>query len=31
LACLNVEPMVRSGQKIVNSAFGILFDNRPEN
>jgi hypothetical protein len=30
-ACVNVEAMVRSEQKIVNSAIGILFDNRPKN
>jgi len=27
-ACINVQRMVRSGQKIVNSVLGISFDNR---
>jgi len=30
-AGVNVGPMVRSEQKIVNSAIGIVFDNRPKN
>ncbi|WP_420231852.1 hypothetical protein ACN079_22135 [Pseudomonas sp. ABY48] len=30
-AGINVEAMVRSEQNIVNSAIGILFDNRPKN
>ncbi|SCX68209.1 hypothetical protein SAMN03159507_03645 [Pseudomonas sp. NFACC32-1] len=28
LAGIDVGPMVRSGQKIVNSVIGISFDNR---
>ncbi|ALQ05855.1 hypothetical protein AK973_5406 [Pseudomonas brassicacearum] len=30
-AGVNVGAMVRSEQKIVNSAMAILFDNRPKN
>ncbi|EPJ81797.1 hypothetical protein CFII68_18480 [Pseudomonas sp. CFII68] len=30
-AGIHVGAMVRSEQKIVNSAMGILFDNRPKN
>jgi len=31
MAGFNVESMLRSGQKIVNSEKGVLFDNRTQN